>query len=232
MARVEKNFLGEVRGKIGDVVYRKRGKKIIAASAPKKRTKKFSPAEIANQKKMRVAGKFAGAVKGIEVLKKIWEAVEIEKYEDSYPVNKISGVNYDFFLPGKATDENIITPEGFNFPVKRVECLDSQIELKLNELPQKKGNEKFVFVLLAWFEKPRLRKYGSYANECIVKEAKSNVKKIIFELDEIVKMKESRYREKIIYLALVIVDEDENVVRWSSTFGKELQNCKITKSQN
>ncbi len=223
MARVKKNFLGEVRGKIGDVVYKKRGKTEYAASTPKARTDEVSPAETANRNRMKVAGKFAKAVKDVDVLKKIWESVEIEEYEDSEAINKITGINYKSFSPGKATEENKITPEGFNFPVKSVDCLESKVEVELNELPRRKGNEKLVFVLVMWFEKPRLNEYDYYTNECILKEAKGNGKRIIFELDENMKMKGTKYRDKIIYLALVVVDEDEKVVRWSSTFAKEVR---------
>ncbi len=223
MARVKKNFLGEVHGKIGDVVYKKRGKTEYAASTPKERTDDVSPAETANRNRMKVAGKFAKAVKGIEVLKKIWESVEIEKYKDSDPINKITGINYKSFLPGKATEENKITPEGFNIPVKSVNCLDSKIEVKLNEVLRKKGNEKFVLVLLTWFERPILKEHDYYSNECILKVLKDNGKKIFFELDKNIKMKESKYQDKIIYLALVVFDEDENVLRWSSTYAKKMR---------
>ena len=146
MAKVKKNFLGEVRGKVGDVIYRKRGKVEYASSVPKKR-ESFSPAEIENQNKMKAAGKFSRVVKDIEVLFKIWDSAKIKDYEDSHPVNKITGINYKYVLPGKVTENNKITPEGFTLAVKGVRYLDSNIEFRLKEVPRKKAKEEIYFYI-------------------------------------------------------------------------------------
>ena len=222
MAKVKKNFLGEVRGKVGDVIYRKRGNMEYVSSVPKKRVS-FSDAEIENQNKMKAAGKFSRVVKDIEVLFKIWDSAKIKGYEDSHPVNKITGINYKYVLPGRVTENNKITPGGFTLAVKGVRCLESKIEVKLKEVPRKRVKEKFIFLLLYWFGEPKLKKYSEYASGSIIKEMMKIDKEIVFELDEDMMRNSARYSERIIFLALLVVDEEGRIVSWSSTFAKKVE---------
>ncbi len=223
MARFKKNILGDVRGKIGDKVYKEKDGTEYVASVPEQYTMSDSPAAVANYNKMIVRGKFSKMVNDVGLLKEVWRITVIKGYDKSSAFNKISGVNSKFILPGKATENNIITPGGFGLKIKDIKCLGNKVEIKLKDIPKKRGENKFACMLLIWCEEPEKTEEDKYSNESILKEMETTGKKIIFETDENIMMKISKYTYRIIYFALIAVDNEGRPMRWSSTFAKKME---------
>ena len=69
MASIKKNILGEVRGKVGDKVFKIRDNKGYVASAPSTYSMSNSPSAIANRDIKKVTGKFSSMVYNVEILK-------------------------------------------------------------------------------------------------------------------------------------------------------------------
>ena len=62
MAVQKANILGEVRGKVGDTLYRKINGKIHVSKVSGKHTPSQLPAEITRREKQKVNGKFGSAI--------------------------------------------------------------------------------------------------------------------------------------------------------------------------
>jgi hypothetical protein len=72
MAVLKKNVLGEVRGKIGNIVGKIRNGKHYIASVPSQYTMSRLPHEVDKRNRFRVNGIFAKAIRENELLYSIW----------------------------------------------------------------------------------------------------------------------------------------------------------------
>src|ERR1039458_191082 len=83
MAILIEGLFGSLSGKLGDVVYRKKGGKTIVARRPKPRQSPLSEREIIGQKIFGLTGKIAKTINAIELLKYFWHRIA-GKNQSSY----------------------------------------------------------------------------------------------------------------------------------------------------
>jgi hypothetical protein len=78
MATVSGGIFGGISGKVGNVIFRKRGSKIFVAKLPKKRESIRNAREIENGKKFGLTGKISKEINSIKLLKYFWHHLAIK----------------------------------------------------------------------------------------------------------------------------------------------------------
>jgi hypothetical protein len=107
MASFENAILGDVKGKVGQVIGRRRGKKFFFYAAPREVKISNTPLAIKSRKKMKPVAQFASVVNSIPELKNLWKSSKIEAFDAFHKIEKL---NYPFFTSERPTKENMIIP--------------------------------------------------------------------------------------------------------------------------
>ena len=108
MSTFENSILGDVKGKVGEVIGRTRNGKYFIYATPKEVKISNSPEAIKSRDIMKTAAKFASTVNSIPELKHFWFNSKIIAFD---AFHKIEKVNYPFFLPERPTLNNTIIPD-------------------------------------------------------------------------------------------------------------------------
>lgn len=218
MARLEKKVLGEIRGRIGDIIGKVRNGKQYIASRPSKYRMSKAPHEVDKRNRFKVNGLFAKAIKENELLYRIWD---INKAPAASAYNKICKVNFKLCKTERPSAENLITPGGFDLPIDSIAYLPDKIVAGLEPFDIHTNEKKIVFILLVSFFEPVKKETDFFALRKIAD----------YELDELTltfnfniaeKQIASAYKNRTIFLAAITEDENGNIVRWSETVSREL----------
>jgi hypothetical protein len=137
-----------ISGRVGDIVYRHKNGKTIAARRPTKRSTAPSLIEIAQQTRFGIMGKIAGTINSMEVLKYFWKGVT-ERNHSAY--NKIFKENYRRLNIENLTGFILIVPMGgFNLTEGSLKLNESDIVIQCKELGKHSEfnlkKEKYVIV--------------------------------------------------------------------------------------
>jgi hypothetical protein len=116
MAILINSLFGGLSGKLGNVVYRKRGGKTIVARCPSARQSPLSEREIIGQKIFGLTGKIAKAINAIELLKYFWHPIAAKNqsiyhviFKKNYAIVRIEDFpSYIFLTPSQGF--NLINP--------------------------------------------------------------------------------------------------------------------------
>ena len=198
MARVTKNILGEVRGKVGNEVRKIRNRKPYVASMPSGYRMSNEPHVVEQRNLFKINGKFASMVYSDDLLKEIWTKAEIKNIKATTAFNKVSSINYHLFKDNQATECNIITPGGFKLPVKNVKCLKNNIEVSFGKTGIKRGEKRFNYLMFIWCENPGGKSEEYYTYCKISRGVDKPQTSIIFQFDEDINLKINNYNDKMI----------------------------------
>ena len=221
MESFNKKVLGEVRGKVGNKVYKSRKGKSYIASVPSEYTMSMEPREVEKRSRFSVNTRFAKAIKSSDILYSIWDK---KKAPASSAWNKICKVNFKLCGIERPTDKNVITPAGgFKLPVLNIAEVQDGIEADIGEIKLSTEEKDVLFIMIVSFYEP-VAKEEKYFNLLVLKEGKRNNNKLTFTFDLSQKLIAEKYKHKTVYMAAIILDESGNVVRWSGSFAVEVLN--------
>lgn len=129
MPKVVDQFLGRVRGKIGDVIFKITHGFSYATRAPLARPASTDPKAIIRMKRFGLATKLAHAVNAISFLKHIWkESPMIGSGTFQTTTNKIMKKNYKHVLQTGLSDEVALVPGvGFTFTPTSVTIANDEV---------------------------------------------------------------------------------------------------------
>jgi len=117
MAIIDKNILGEITGKIGNLVIRKlNGKTVIALRPAKYKASQSTQAKF-HRNRFAVTVKFAKYINSIKLLSQIWAAAPIE---GTSAFNRILKYNLPHSYNLYPSENNIIIPSGYNLEVRNI----------------------------------------------------------------------------------------------------------------
>jgi hypothetical protein len=130
MATIENKVLGELDGKVGNLIGRRRGTKFYVYAAPTEVKISNSEAAIKSRNIMRPLSRFASIVNSIEELKEIWSYSKTEAFDIFHKIEK---ENFIFFIPERPTVNNFIVPlfTGVTYPITGSEISRKGIKLNL-----------------------------------------------------------------------------------------------------
>ena len=110
MGRFENIVLGEVGGKVGNIVGRRRKGKYFIYAMPTEVKISHTPEAVKSRNIMVPLAKFASIVNSIPELKYFWVNAKIDAFD---AFHKIEKVNYPLFIHERPTLNNTIIPEIF-----------------------------------------------------------------------------------------------------------------------
>ena len=110
MGSLKNQVLGDLNGKVGNVVGRRRKGKFFVYAMPTEVKISNTPEAIKSRNIMIPLAKFASIVNSIPELKYFWTNLKIDCFD---AFHKIEKVNFPFFIPDRPTLRNTIIPEIF-----------------------------------------------------------------------------------------------------------------------
>jgi hypothetical protein len=230
MGRLKNMILGNVTGKVGNVVFRMKGKKAYAYASPQKvRVSQTKGAKEARSKFTPLSN-FASFINSIPELKYFWS---IAKIDACSAYHKITKENYNFFLHNRPTKNNLITPifenSCGNNPV-RMSCLDkSGIGIQAKYEPgwfmPLDEEESITALAIICFYNPR-RRWEKYfvLDKLVLDNIEANfVDQFEFKIPftETALSNYYSYRNSILYLTFLTRDIDGNPLRNSQNYTNE-----------
>jgi hypothetical protein len=218
MAVVSKSVIGDISGRISNLVIKNRNGKRVAYAWPKKYKASKSPLAKEGRNNFAVTVKFAKAVNSSSALKKIWTS---SKAEGTNSFQKIIKNNAKQVNNGSLTTLNRITPEGLPLTLNSVSIQNYILNLTFNF----KGNTNIKFPLTVHiyfffngYDKLILsltenigsaRPEGSYDLNIVLN---SNIKKAL-----------RKDPGPIIYFALEAAVSFKNKIYWTSTASSQIE---------
>jgi|WetSurMetagenome_2_1015567.scaffolds.fasta_scaffold144576_2 hypothetical protein len=217
MARLEKKVLGEIRGRVGDIVGKVRNGKQYIASRPSKYTMSKAPHEVDKRSRFKVNGLFAKAIKESDLLYRVWGR-EMASAASAY--NKICKVNFKLCSTDRPTAENLITPGGFNLPVESISYFPDRVEAELIPFDILPSEKRVIFILLVSFYDPKENELPYFSLKHITGYELDELK-LTFNLNTTDKQLADMYNKRTVFLAAVTEDANGNILRWSETVSRE-----------
>ena len=153
MAEQKNSVVGDVRGKIGDYLYRQVNGKRIVTKASSTYTLSQLPHEIDKRSKQKVNGKFASVINSNPLLHYIWNK---KKAPCVNGYNKINKVNYHPCESYGPSAKAQITPGGFKLEAEEITIKPGSIEITLQPVNMKKNEAIILYILILSLSSPTI----------------------------------------------------------------------------
>lgn len=132
MAELEKKIFGNLKGSLGDVVFRSRNDKNYIAHKPKSYTSPDDPQFKARTGKFRMAVKLASAVYSFQPIKKIWSSVVAS---GKSPFSHLVQLNYPFVEDGDISNMvNMVPRSAFGINLQNITVDNESVVIELAPL--------------------------------------------------------------------------------------------------
>lgn len=141
MGKLEKQVLGKIRGKVGDVMFRITKGQAIVSALPAKRPLSSDPKAVSRRNHFAIAVKLAHAVNYLYPLKFFWNSYNISS-ETGFrsALNKIVKENYPNVSDTDILSTASLVPEiGFQITSTGIDLSNSSIEVNLAAIGTDKG---------------------------------------------------------------------------------------------
>ncbi len=228
MAEVKNSKIGNFRGKLGNLSARIIYGKTILARRPISYRVSYAPELVENRRKFTVSVKFAQKLITLSALYEIW----LEFKEPGMSVyNYIIKKNYTVSSPEKPTVNNIlIPPNGFHLPVTQITIAVNSVIVQIAPLDSVMTASAYeeVFVLngLLCRYNPLDPKADPYVITTFEQAPAAldinNAIVLDISPDAVQRRAAGKYRNSILYLALVTLDSGGKAVQYSETFAREI----------
>lgn len=222
MARLTGSVLGNLSGKLGNLSARTRNGRTYLAARPGPRTDDPTPAALDVRKRFAVVVALSKTIDALATLKSVWDRV---KDPGASVFNTIFKENYHLASTDRPTDQNIITPGGFNISMQNpvvganditgdLDALNtkavfdaSEVDLQIDAIvcyynPADPADEPYKLINLSKQE-AGFDFTQAYALDLQYNVNQQNVA--------------AKYQNSILYLAVASKDADGNVVQYSAT---------------
>lgn len=148
MAQLTNSILGNISGKLGDVVFRKVNGKTVICSRPKSFTPDSSLNGISRRNKFAVNSLFAAAANKIPVIKSIWQYfLSAYPYVANNPYNAISKLNYKHLSNEEISDRNFLAPQiGFQFHITNANLTSKNLIISTEPLSPSFYHDSILFI--------------------------------------------------------------------------------------
>jgi len=229
MATIEKQVLGKIRGKVGDVLFRIVNGKAIVTSCPAKKGPSTDPAAIIRNNHFSIAVKLAHAINYLFPLKHFWKNFTISS-ETGYrsPLNKIVKENYSHVTDTTVLATASLVPDiGFEVTPTTAAISNTAINVTLAAIGIDKGIDTAVetqvqLAAVAFLKSPVLdtEKPVAFLHKLSDPAPVNLLNPLTFEitLDNVEKQRFDMYTSSKGLFALVTLDANDVPVRYSNTF--------------
>ena len=225
MAQVSGNVIGNLSGKLGNLSARTVNGKTVLAARPSSFNVSQDPAVVETRQKFSVTATFSKGVLALSTLEEIWKRI---KETGMSVFNTIFKNNFAYSAIDKPTVGNIITPDGFAFPLATAEVAADKITTELPAL-----NTLSVFTpeeinlsanALVVFHDPTNPDDPAFQIISLSKEVANfnfaQVYNLQIDFNVLQVAVASKYTKNILYLAVATKDAVGKVVQHSLTYSK------------
>lgn len=229
MGKLEKQVLGKIRGKVGDVFFRITNGQAIVSACPTKRELSNDPAAIKRRTQFGIAVKLSHAINYLSQLKHFWKAFNSGS-EDAHrsAFNKIVKENYSRVSDTDVLATASLVPElGFEISASDITLSNSAISVELDPIGPDKGIDTQVethyqLACVLFLKSPVLEteKPVYFMHRISTKAVLNLVNSLTvnFSLDNIEKQLFDAYTVRKGLFTLITLNADNVPVRYSNTF--------------
>lgn len=229
MAKVTKQYLGVVRGKLGPEVFKEMNGESYVASAPSKPAPSTNPKVIARRYSFGLVMKLGHAISSIPFLKYFWKSFVIPTHPKAKTAcNKVVVVNYHNASALGLSNTTALVPEkGFVASATNVTLSNSEVSVVLAPIgssliinPAVDVNVSLTCVLHLSDPTDQYNVKNRMIHITSESQALNLVNPLTFEiaLDDIDKQYFDEYTTKKAFFALVTTDVDDVPLHYSNTF--------------
>ncbi len=151
MGNLDKKILGIPRGKVGEVVFKRRNNKIYTGPAPEEYKKTTSVRLIANRGRFAKVTKFSNFVNGNPILKRIWNNTNVHGPDSNL---KIFSYNYSSISTNGPSDWTHILPANANLIIENPILNDYSLSFSFQINHSSDMVPEFYVVSLLYFKDP------------------------------------------------------------------------------
>lgn len=223
MARIKKNIIGQLQGKLSDVVFRVRNGKVVVYSRPAKQKVSKSEAAIKARNKFALTVALAKEINSNETLSELWKNSKVNA-TNSY--QKIIKYNSTLTNSDTLTIQNSITPPD-GIPLDKIKLNFHSnilsITLETTKFSKQLMKSEKLFCLV-YFGK-ELSKKSKIKSSFILKLFEINLPTLNASKDELVKidlsdMYDNKFDKMLVFVALTY--KSNNKIFFSSTYSRQL----------
>lgn len=234
MAQVNDNLLGNLSGRLGNVVFRKMNGKSFVSVRPKKYKPAKSEQAVKTKNKFGTIVKFAAYINSISELKAIWKSFA-EKGKRGY--NTIISINQSLIPPNILKNNMIlintnyiIVPGGLDINISGFNYEQDAISISfsLSELidyPKNINSVKSFFVFC--FQEPFENKNKQLKLLCITDESNNINSEMNYSLttglSQEIKDLTEKYNSCVIFFSMLFLDIEGNIINWTSSVAKTFE---------
>jgi hypothetical protein len=233
MGRLEKPALGKLSGRVGNIVGRDFGYDHFISVRPEKYKVKKKLIEVSSKQRFYTAVKLAKTIVTFPDLKEVWDKSNMPGKRG---YNRIITANYKFLRNNLPTTENIITPKGRALLFDMLEVSDKKIRCSYDMAGLIKPPFCLTFIIL--FYNPNKTEHGlnyilvdrtfiepEYADRAMDKKGEKYLGDYCF--GDLIKLNRKRFRNAILYAAVVGTPIVKNKKWWTSTVAIDISNFKL-----
>jgi hypothetical protein len=225
MAKLRKQFLGKVSGKLGDLVFRNTRRTNYISSRPVSFNTPQDEYSINRRSRFAMAGKFSSLIISIPDLKLLWQ---LQAPAGMNIFNYLVKTNYNLVNPDGLTEIVSLTPPmGWIVNSENVTVNQNDIKITISPIGENSGirtdleKEVRLFCVIS-LSKPADTKLDASILIPLVSEKAllSLTNTLNFELKITNQISElmNKYQTRLLLFALVTYDEEGNPVSYSKTF--------------
>ena len=222
MARLNNSVIGEISGKMGNLVVRKMNGQEFVSQRPVKyrKTKKKVP----DRQKMQSAVQFSRTVNNSEKLKLIWGKSKIKATNSYHKLIKHTLENAE---PGNLTIKNKITPGGISLSSSEFLFDNGKLNITIanrdKETRSITGNNFSVYILFYFYE-PIVKRIENSSLKLISKDFDASAEnnfRFNYDAAKLIPKMLKNYKKCIVYFAIVGNKPNTKTPVYSDTIAKE-----------
>lgn len=225
MAHLNKQVLGRLSGKIGDIVFRQRSGKNFASIKPGSFNPGNDPAAIDRRNRFAIACKFSSQINAVPFLNAVWKK---KVPAGISPYNYITKTNYRYTNPDELTNLATIIPElGFSVAINSLSLTPPEMQVVVDPIGNIAGIDPVVETIIRLCSIISLTEPDDeFADRVefitMVSQAQAMVldNQLTFQVpysDQEIQLL-NNYQDKKAFSTIITFDADENPVHYSKTF--------------
>lgn len=224
MAKLKKQILGKVSGKLGDIVFRNTKKTNYIAVRPISFNAPMDENSINRRGKFAVSVKLSSVILSIPELKYIWNK---QTPAGMTTVNYLVSQNYSRVnSQGLTENVNLTPPMGFSLKEDKILIDSEMVTITINPIGSRSGinpeTEKFVkAIIVISLSNPMNTNFNQYALFGLSSEPISLnlTERLHFEIPITNQISEliNNYSEKILFVCLITLSESSEPINYSTT---------------
>lgn len=225
MADLRKKVLGTVSGAVGDLLFRERNGKNYLGTKPSSFMPGMDEKSISRRKRFALATRLAKPINSISQLKSIWKTVAAPGLS---PYNQIVKANYRNTQADSIGDMVKLSPElGFSVQATAIGIDENHLRITLDGITASSGIDPAVEIYfqiagVAHLSNPLNEENDAHTFVRLLSEEQSLVldTEINFNINFYDRLSQmiAQYNNRKVFLILLTLDADRNVVNYSNTF--------------